>query len=89
MENMERTLRGIIDTKDAEIIQLRHRLKVYEDENRRLNDLNRTLTITRQEKIENLSNITHIDSNMKSHNKENMDINRRDDYLIAELNQQK
>jgi hypothetical protein len=48
MENMERTLRGIIDTKDAEIIQLRHRLKVYEDENKRLNDLNKTLTITRQ-----------------------------------------
>ncbi len=45
---MERTLRGIIDTKDAEITQLRHRLKVYEDENRRVNDLNKTLTITRQ-----------------------------------------
>ena len=30
---MERTMRGIIDTKDAEITQLRHRLKVYEDEN--------------------------------------------------------
>lgn len=30
-----------------------------------------------------------MDSNIKSHNKENMDINRRDDYLISELNQQK
>ena len=48
MENMERTLKGIIDTKDAEVFQLRHKLKIYEDENRRLNDLNKTLTITRQ-----------------------------------------
>jgi hypothetical protein len=31
MENMERTLRGIIDTKDAEVVQLRHKLKIYED----------------------------------------------------------
>jgi len=38
----------MIDTKDAEILQLRHRIKVYEDENRRLNDMNKTLTITRQ-----------------------------------------
>lgn len=48
MENMERTLKGIVDTKEAEIVQLRHKMKIYEDENRRLNDLNRTLTITRQ-----------------------------------------
>jgi hypothetical protein len=26
---------------------------------------------------------------MKSHNKENIDANRRDDFLISELNQQK
>lgn len=45
---MERTLKGIIDTKDAEIMQFRHRLKLYEDENRRLADLNKTLTITQQ-----------------------------------------
>lgn len=44
---MERTLRSIIDTKDAEIVQLRHRVKAYEDENRRLTDVNRTLVISR------------------------------------------
>ena len=38
----------MIDTKDTEILQLRHRIKVYEDQNRRLNDMNKTLTITRQ-----------------------------------------
>ena len=43
-----------------------------------------------QEKIENLSNIAHLDSNLKSFNKENLDMNRRDDrvglkedYLIS------
>lgn len=65
MQNMQRTLRGIIDTKDAQIIQLRHRLKIYQDENRRLCDLNKTLTITRQQKIDNISNISQIDSNIK------------------------
>lgn len=29
MENMERTLRGVINTKDQEIMQLRNRLRVY------------------------------------------------------------
>ena len=37
MENMEITLKKVIETKDDEIAQLRHRLKVYEDENKRLN----------------------------------------------------
>ena len=30
-----------------------------------------------------------MDSNIKLHNKENIDTNRRDDFVIYELNQQK
>jgi hypothetical protein len=29
MENMERTLKGVINTKEEEILQLRNRLRVY------------------------------------------------------------
>jgi len=29
MENLERTLKSVIDTKDEEIGQLRHRLRIY------------------------------------------------------------
>jgi hypothetical protein len=44
-EGLERSMKILTDTKDQEIAQLRHRIRVYEDENKRLNDENRTLQI--------------------------------------------
>lgn len=46
MEGLERSLKTLSEVKDQEIIQLRHRVRVYEDENKRLNDENRSLHIT-------------------------------------------
>ena len=43
---MERTMKNMSETKDNEISYLRQKLKSYEDENRRLNDENRTLILT-------------------------------------------
>ena len=62
MENMETTLKKVIQNKDEEITSLRQRLKGYEDENKRLNEINRTLQLTsKQDKqmIDNLSRIHH------------------------------
>ena len=46
MEGLERSLKNLAEAKDEEIGQLRHRIKIYEDENKRLSDENRTLQIT-------------------------------------------
>lgn len=54
-----------------------HRLRGYEDENRKLNDINKTLHLTKERNennIDKLSQIHHLESNIKS-NKENEDFN--------------
>ena len=56
----------MVSTKDQEIVVLANKIKVYEDENRRLTDINRTLEITKNEKINNLSRIPDMDSHGKS-----------------------
>lgn len=38
MEGLERTIKNISETKDEEIGQLRNRIKIYENENKRLSD---------------------------------------------------
>lgn len=43
MEGLERSLKNMSETKDQEIAQLRNRLRIYEDENKRLNDENKSL----------------------------------------------
>lgn len=60
---MDRTYRGLVSAKDEEIGQLVNRLRLYEDENRKLNDINKTLQLTkdnRNEKIDQLSQIHHL-----------------------------
>jgi hypothetical protein len=47
MENMDHMYKNIVQTKDEEISQLFNRLKMYEDENKRLGDMNRTLQLTK------------------------------------------
>lgn len=56
-------------------------MRLYEEENRKLNDINRTLQLTRDrpERIDTLSQIHHVDSNLKTagkdRDKENEDLN--------------
>jgi hypothetical protein len=74
---VERTYRGLVSTKDEEIGQLVNRLRLYEDENRKLNDINKTLHLTKERNennLDKLSQIHHLESNIKS-NKENEDYN--------------
>ena len=93
---MEITLKKVIETKEDEITQLRHRLRVYEDENKRLNEFNRTLQLTSKEQkvIDNLSHIHHPESQtkeMKSVEKENRNLNSHYDpqTLFKELEEQR
>ena len=83
LENMETTMNKVIETKNHEITSLRQRLKGYEDENKRLNEINRTLQLTsKQDKqmLDNLSRIHHPESNTKdiigTVNKENRNQNK-------------
>ena len=64
---MERTYKGLVSAKDEEIGQLMGRLRMYEEENRRLADHNRTLQFTKEkvDRIDNLSQIHHPESNIK------------------------
>lgn len=81
MESLDRTYKNLLTCKDDEINQLTQRLRLYEDENRKLTDINKTLQLTkdRPDKIDNLSQIHHPDSHLKSYmkdrNKENEDHN--------------
>ena len=81
MESMEHTYRGLLSAKEEELSQLMSRMRVYEEENRKLNDINRTLQLTRDrpERIDTLSQIHHVDSNIKTaakdRDKENEDLN--------------
>jgi hypothetical protein len=61
MESMDRTYKNLLSAKDEEVAQLTQRLRLYEDENRRLNDINKTLHLTKDkpDKIDNLSQIHH------------------------------
>jgi len=61
MESMDRTYKNLLSAKDEEVAQLTQRLRLYEDENRRLNDINKTLHLIKDkpDKIDNLSQIHH------------------------------
>jgi hypothetical protein len=78
-DSMDRTYKALLSAKDEEIGQLTQRLRSYEDENRKLVDINKTLQLTkdRADKIDNLSQINHQESNIKSrtYQKENEDAN--------------
>jgi chromosome segregation ATPase len=75
MEGLERSLKQMSEMKDKEIEQLRHRIRIYEDDNKRLSDENRTLQMANsshrsREKelrgaLDNLSQIQGGDSQMK------------------------
>lgn len=81
MQSMDRTYKNLITAKDQQIGQLSNRLRLYEEENRKLNDINKTLQLTRDkhDKIDNLSQIHYLQSNLKSalkdKDKENEDNN--------------
>lgn len=72
LESMERTYKSLVSAKDEQIGQLVGRLRLYEDQNRKLTDANKTLQLTKdrnQDHLDKLSQIHHLDSNVK--NKEN------------------
>jgi len=48
METGEKTLKSLLETKNEEIGQLQHRLRVYEDENKRLSGVNHSLQSNQQ-----------------------------------------
>lgn len=66
----------MVGTKEEEIGQFVLRLRNYEDENRKLNDINRTLQLTKEknDNLDRFSQIHHPESNIKI-NKENEDFN--------------
>ncbi len=68
MEGLDRTYKSLVAAKEEEISQLTNRLRVYEDENRKLNDINKTLQLTRDrpERLDNISQINPLESNIKS-----------------------
>ena len=68
---MDRTYKDLASAKDEEISQLTGRLRLYEDENRKLNDVNKTLQLTKDKgPIDNLSRIHHPESNIKTNQKD-------------------
>lgn len=81
MESLDRTYKALVSAKEEEISQLTYRLRAYEDENRKLVDINKTLQLTRDrpDRLDNLSQINPLESNIKSRthhkDKENEDGN--------------
>jgi len=83
---MEMTYQKLLSSKEEELQQLTNRLRVYEGENRKLSDVNRTLQLTKErndlvldkhnDNLDKLSQIHHLDSHFKP-NKENEDLNAR------------
>jgi cytochrome c-type biogenesis protein CcmH/NrfF len=47
MDSLDRTYKALVSAKEEEITQLTHRLRCYEDENRKLIDINKTLQLTK------------------------------------------
>lgn len=62
MESLDRTYKSLVAAKEEEISQLTNRLRMYEDENRKLNDINKTLQLTRDrpDRLDNISQINPL-----------------------------
>jgi hypothetical protein len=67
MESLDRTYKALVSAKEEEVSQLTHRLRAYEDENRKLVDINKTLHLTKdRDRLDNISQINPLESNIKS-----------------------